>query len=98
VWAGLVAARAEVKSLQGQIDDLNLAEARRLREEELERRRLAVLAEDARLRAVMHFERGEMDKALLDFRRAYSLGASDWEHRDQIAREIEALQAWKDEQ
>ena len=98
VWAGMLSAKNEIEELQGQIDELDHAKARRQREEELERKRLAILAEDARLRAVMHFERGEFEKALLDFRRAYSLGAPDWEHREQISREIEALQAWKDEQ
>ena len=60
--------------------------------------RLGVLAEDARLRAIMNFEAGSYEKALLDFRRAYSLAGADWPHRAQVEREIEALQAWKEEQ
>ena len=98
LWSGLLGARAEVSDLGDQIEELELAEERRSREAELERERLGVLAEDARLRAIMNFEAGSYEKALLDFRRAYSLASADWPHRAQVEREIEALQAWKEEQ
>lgn len=101
-WTGAFNAR-------GELDDLVVAihEQERTHEErEVERlrevKRVREEAEAARSRGLVYAEKGDYPLALLQFRRALELadslgaegfGGGDWEHREQIVKDIQALQA-----
>lgn len=98
VWAGLFGATGERSDLRARIAELKRAEERERAEKESRRRRDGELAEAARQRGLLYTERGDFPKALRDFERALDLGGPQWEHREQIERDIAALREWKEAQ
>ena len=93
-WFGRFMVEREHESLEQQIGDYERERARIAREKELERVRLEEMAEAARVRAHRHFDRGEYEAALDDFRRSLSMASPSWVHRARVEADIAALEAW----
>ena len=92
VWLGALGARSERQELRDAQEIYEAEQARAARQAELDRQRMTEMAEAARLRGLMHFDRGDYDKALADFRRSHSLSSPGWEHRPRLEANIEALE------
>lgn len=98
VWSGMVGVTQERDTLDTRIADRereNAAEARRANKVAEQRQEMA---EAARMRGLMHSERGEFDSALLSFREAMERSRPDWEHRAQLQVDIDAIEKWQAEQ
>jgi predicted Zn-dependent protease len=55
------------------------------------------MAEAARVSALAAIERGEMDAALVDLKRALDLSDGEWVHRPRVQADIEAIEVWQRE-
>ena len=91
IWHGSLFAVAERTDLRGDVDRLEYEESVR-REEEIAR--LREREEEARLavgRAKMRVSSWNMEGAMEDLNRALELTSPDWELREQVERDIEAI-------
>jgi tetratricopeptide (TPR) repeat protein len=91
-WFGMIGPCSERDELREEQRIFEDDQARVARKAEVERQRMMEMAEAARLRALMNFDRGDYDKALADFRRSHSLSTPGWEHRPRLEANIEALE------
>jgi len=94
-WFGMFDAIEEREGLELKIAEFNRERERIAREAEMAEQRKQEMAEAARLRALMHFDRGEYQDALRDFQQALDLASDDWAHRERVMADIKALEAWQ---
>ncbi|MFN0242776.1 MAG: tetratricopeptide repeat protein [Planctomycetota bacterium] len=94
-WIGMPAALSERSRLRTEVSVLESQFAQKKREEELEKKHRAEMAEDMRTRGLQYAQQGKFDLALADFRRALELAAESWEHRARVRADVEAIEAWK---
>ncbi len=98
VWSGMVGVTQERDTLDTRIADHEremAAEGRRNARVAVQRQEMA---EAARMRGLMHSERGEFDEALVSFQEALERSQPDWEHRAQLQVDIDALEKWQADQ
>lgn len=98
IWTGVLDAMKERDGLEAQVNDLEQERIREEHERELELQRLAEMAEAARMRGLMHAQRGDHEQALVDLKRALSLSTPDWEHRERVGSDIAALEGLQEQQ
>jgi tetratricopeptide (TPR) repeat protein len=98
LWSGVMDAIKERDALEAQIKEIEHERARADHEREIEQQRLAEMAEAARMRGLMHAQRGDHTQALVDLKRALSLSAPDWEHRVRLESDIAALEALQEQE
>ena len=105
-WTGAFQARGELADLTVAIHEQERTHQEREQERQREVKRVREEAEAARSRGLVCAERGDYPLALLQFRRALELADSlgdeayeggEWEHREQVLKDIEALQALEGE-
>jgi len=92
VWMGLVDAVKERDRLRDDITEFERDKKQELEEAAKNRRRLAEMAEAARVRGLRHVERDEFEEALVDFKSALRMASDDWEHRGRVQADIAALE------
>jgi tetratricopeptide (TPR) repeat protein len=93
-WLGFFAASDERRQLQKQLDGLQERAAERKREATRQLEQRVQLAETARTKGRLATERGDMREALQHFRTALELCTDDWEHRERVQADVEAIESW----
>jgi tetratricopeptide (TPR) repeat protein len=94
-WLGMLSAIKEKSRLEREIDLLEDQAQRTQHEAEVARAQIQEEAEDARTRGLAFAERGQFDKALIDFRHALEISAPNWEHRARVQADVDAIEAWR---
>jgi len=90
-WAGYFGATAECTRLQGRLDELAAQRQARAAAAAVERQRTLEMADMTRVQAIQQVERGEIAAALETFRSCLEFDIPDWEHRERVEVDIQAL-------
>lgn len=93
-WVGVFSAIDDRSLLQRQLDALEAREAELRREDLREKEQRLASAAAARTRGVIAVERGQMEEALDEFKKALSLTDETWEHRERITADVVAIESW----
>jgi hypothetical protein len=97
-WIGMFRAVSERGRLSEAIRLQNVRAQDQQVEAHVERMRRADMAEAARASGLAAVERGELDAALVDFKRALELAEADWAQRARVQADIDAIEAWQRDQ
>ena len=92
LWIGLPEALGERDELRGRLEEARLEDERQERQLELEHENSVRMADAARLRGLMNVELGNFEEAVEDFRRGLSLVGEDWEHRERVETDLQAIE------
>ncbi|MFT5051061.1 MAG: hypothetical protein ACI8QZ_002468 [Chlamydiales bacterium] len=90
-WAGYFGATAECSKLQARLDELGQQAAARAAAEAIETQRTLEMANMSRVQAIQAVQRGEFALALATFRSCLEFDIPDWQYREQIEIDIQAL-------
>ena len=95
LWIGMFDAGRERSQLRTDIDRLEAARAANERKLALERARIETLANAERTRAQLLAEQSDFNQALSHLQLSLQYAPPEWEHRDQVQRDIASIVAWQ---
>jgi tetratricopeptide (TPR) repeat protein len=98
MWAGMFDASDERARLRADIERLEAERVQNERKQAEERIRILSLAESERVQARAYAERYQFEQALIHLQAAIAAAPQDWEHRAEVQRDIEAIEAWRKNQ
>lgn len=96
-WIGMFRVVSERGRLVEAIRQHSVRAQDRQLEDHILRMRKSDMADAARTKGLAAVDRGDLDDALVDFKRALDLAGEDWQHRARVQADIDAIEAWQGE-